>query len=122
MLTGDYKILENGDILVELVDGSYTYSPDGLLMKVEQGSSVTINEYEGLSLIRSEKTDGDKKTVTSYENGTELEVLDYEDGILVSRTIFTDSGKVQTLSSNGRELATVYYKMDNKTVDKIEYK
>ena len=45
-----------------------------------------------------------------------------QDGILESRTVFTESGKVQTLYSNGRELATVYYKIDNRTVDRIEYR
>ena len=122
VLTGDYEILENGDILVKLVDGTYTYSPDGLLMKLEQGTSVTVNEYEGLNLVRSEMTDGDNRTVTLYSEGRESEILDYEDSNLVSRTVFTDNGKVQTLYSNGRELATVYYKSDNRTVDRIEYR
>lgn len=122
VLTGDYEILETGEIIVELEDGTYTYSSDGLLMKVEQGSSVTLNYYDGLDLIRSEKTDGNKMTVTSYEKGMETEILDYEDGILVSRTIFPETGKEQTIYTNGRELATVYYKIDNKTVDRIEYK
>lgn len=122
VLTGDYEVLDTGEILVELEDGIYTYSPDGLLMKVEQGSSLTLNEYEGIDLVRSEKTDGDKRTVTIYKDGKEAEILDYEDGILVSRTTFPDTGKVQTIYSNGRELATVYYKIDNKTVERIEYK
>lgn len=122
VLTGDYEVLESGEILVKLEDGTYTYSSDGLLMRVEQGTSVTKNEYEGNRLVRSEKTDGKNKTITSYENGMESEVLDYENGQLVSRTTFPDTGKVQVVYSNGRELATVYYKMDNKTVDRIEYK
>ena len=122
VLTGDYEILEHGDILVKLEGVTYTYSPDGLLMKVEQGTSVTINEYEGLNLVRSELTDGDSRTVTIYVDGKESEILDYEDGSLVSRTTFPDTGKVQILYSNGRELATVYYKLDNRTVDRIEYR
>ena len=122
VLTGDYEILEDGDILVKLEGVTYTYSPDGLLMKVEQGTSVTINEFEGLNLVRSELTDGDSRTVTIYVDGKESEILDYEDGSLVSRTTFPDTGKVQILYSNGRELATVYYKLDNRTVDRIEYR
>ena len=122
VLTGDYEILEDCDILVKLEGVTYTYSPDGLLMKVEQGTSVTINEYEGLNLVRSELTDGDSRTVTIYVDGKESEILDYEDGSLVSRTTFPDTGKVQILYSNGRELATVYYKLDNRTVDRIEYR
>ena len=122
VLTGDYVILEDGDILVKLEGVTYTYSPDGLLMKVEQGTSVTINEYEGLNLVRSELTDGDSRTVTIYVDGKESEILDYEDGSLVSRTTFPDTVKVQILYSNGRELATVYYKLDNRTVDRIEYR
>lgn len=122
VLTGDYEILESGEIIVKLDDGKYTYSSDGLLLKVEQGTSVTLNYYDGLDLVRSEKTDGNKETVTSYEKGRETEILDYDEGILVSRTIFPETGKEQTIYTNGRELATVYYKMDNKTVDRIEYK
>ena len=122
VLTGDYEILENGDILVKLEGGTYTYSPDGLLIKEEQGTSVTVNEYEGINLVRSEMTDGKHRTVTLYSEGKESEVLDYEDDILVSRTTFPDTGKVQILYSNGRELATVYYKLDNRTVDRIEYR
>ena len=60
--------------------------------------------------------------MTLYSEGRESEILDYEDSNLVSRTVFTDNGKVQTLYSNGRELATVYYKSDNRTVDRIEYR
>ena len=67
-------------------------------------------------------TDGDKRTVTIYSEGKESEILDYKDAILESRTVFTESGKVQTLYSNGREIATVYYKIDNRTVDRIEYR
>ena len=58
ILTGDYVVLDTGEILVTTEDGTYTYSPDGLLMKVEQGSAVTINSYEGTAIIRSEMTDG----------------------------------------------------------------
>ena len=122
VLNGDYEILESGEILVRLEDGCYTYSPDGLLIKMEQGTSVTINEYEGMNLVRSELTDGDSRTVTLYVDGKENEILDYEDGILVSRTTFPDTGKVQILYSNGRELATVYYKIDNRIVDRVEYR
>ena len=122
VLTGDYEVLEDGDILVRLDGATYTYSSDGLLIRLEQGTSVTINEYEGLNLVRSEMTDGDKRTVTIYSEGKESEILDYKDAILESRTVFTESGKVQTLYSNGREIATVYYKIDNRTVDRIEYR
>ena len=122
VLTGDYEVLESGEIQVVLEDGIYTYSSDGLLLKVEQGSAVTLNYYEGTILVRSELTDGNQNTVTVYENGRENEVFVYEKDELISRTIFPDTGKVQTLYSNGRELATVYYKPDNRTVDRIEYR
>ena len=122
VLTGDYEVLENGDIVVELEDGTYTYSEDGLLMKLEQGSSVTKYSYEGRTLVHSETENGTKRTVTEYENGLEKEILDYEDGVLVSRTVCRDTGNIQTLYRNGREIATVYYKTDNRTVDRIEYK
>ena len=122
VLTGDYEISENGDILVKLDGATYTYSSDGLLMKLEKGTAVTVNEYEGLNLVRSEMTDGDNRTVTLYVDGKENEILDYKDGSLESRTTFPDTGKVQILYSNGRELATVYYKIDNRTVDRIEYR
>lgn len=122
ILSGDYETLESGDILVRLEDGNYRYSPDGLLLEVVRGSAVTKNEYDGLDLIRSETVDGAFKTVTFYEDGREKDILEYEADILVSFTTFSDTGKVQTLYRNGRELATVYYKEDNRTVDRIEYR
>ena len=122
ILSGDYETLENGDILVRLEDGNYRYSPDGLLLEVVRGSAVTTNEYNGLDLIRSETVDGAFKTVTIYEDCREKDILEYEADILVSFTTFSDTGKVQTLYRNGRELATVYYKEDNRTVDRIEYR
>ena len=122
ILSGDYETLESGDILVRLEDGNYRYSPDGLLLEVVRGSAVTTNEYDGLDLIRSETVDGAFKTVTFYEDGREKDILEYEADILVSFTTFSDTGKVQTLYRNGRELATVYYKEDNRTVDRIEYR
>ena len=54
--------------------------------------------------------------------GKESEVLVYNEDELISRTEFPDTGKIQTLYSNGRELAVVYYKPDNRTVDRIEYR
>ena len=88
VLTGDYETLENGDILVRLEDGTYRYSPDGLLIEVTRGSSVTKNEYEGTDLIRSETIDGTARTVTVYENGREKEILEYDGDSLVSFTAF----------------------------------
>lgn len=122
ILTGDYEVLDSGEIRVVLEDGIYTYSSDGLLMKVEQGPAVTVNFYEGIVLVRSEMTDGEQKTVTFYVDGKESEVLVYKEDELISRTEFPDTGKIQTLYSNGRELAVVYYKPDNRTVDRIEYR
>ena len=85
-------------------------------------SAVTINSYEGTAIIRSEMTDGNRKTVSFYENGKENVVFVYEKDELISRTVFPETGKEQTLYSNGRELATVYYRPDNRTVDRIEYR
>lgn len=122
ILTGYYEVLDSGEIRVVLEDGTYTYSSDGLLMKVEQGPAVTVYFYEGIVPVRSEMTDGNQKTVTFYADGKESEVLVYNEDELISRTEFPDTGKIQTLYSNGRELAVVYYKPDNRTVDRIEYR
>ena len=122
VLTGDYKVLESGEIVVELEDGTYTYSEDGLLLKIEQGSSVTTNTYEGRQLVKSETVTGENRKVVLYENGNECEILDYEGSQLISRTLCRREGNIQTLYRNGREIAVVYYNADNRTVERIEYR
>lgn len=122
VLTGDYEIKESGEIVVNLSDGIYTYSEDGLLLKVVQGASITTNTYEGRTIVKSETVTGNNRKVVLYENGSESEILDYENSQLVSRTLCRRDGNIQILYRNGREIATVYYKMDNRTVDRIEYR
>ena len=38
-----------------------------------------------------------------------------------SRTEYRTEGNIQVLYKNGRKVATVYYRQDNRTVDRIEY-
>ena len=122
VLTGDYKVQESGEIVVELEDGTYTYSEDGLLLKLVQGASVTTNTYEGRQLVKSETVAGGNTKVVLYENGAESEILDYEGSQLISRTLCRKEGNIQTLYRNGREIAVVYYNADNRTVERIEYR
>ena len=122
VLTGDYEIQESGEIVVKLSDGTYTYSEDGLLLKVVQGSSTTINTYDGRTIVKSETVTGEARKVVLYENGSEIEIQDYDGNLLVSRTLCRKEGNIQILYRDGREIATVYYKMDNRTVDRIEYR
>ena len=122
VLTGDYKVQESGEIVVELDDGIYTYSEDGLLLKVVQGTSVTTNSYEGRQLVKSETVTGENRKVVLYEGGSEHEILDYDGSQLVSRTLCRKEGNIQTLYRNGREIAVVYYNADNRTVERIEYR
>lgn len=122
VLTGDYKVQEGGEIVVELEDGTYTYSEDGLLLKLVQGASVTTNTYEGRQLVKSETMAGGNTKVVLYEKGSESEILDYEGSQLISRTLCRKEGNIQTLYRNGREIAVVYYNADNRTVERIEYR
>ncbi len=122
VLTGDYKVQESGEIVVELEDGTYTYSEDGLLLKLVQGASVTTNTYEGRQLVKSETVTGENRKIVLYEGGSEHEILDYEGAQLISRTLCRKEGNIQTLYRNGREIAVVYYNADNRTVERIEYR
>ena len=68
-----------------------------------------------------ETKDKTSRIVENYGDGTPYDRYEYENEILVSHTVFRDEGIIKTMYSKGRVVAVVYYKKDNRTVDRIEY-
>lgn len=121
VIEGDYEINDTGDIVMMEGDTQYTYSSDGLLMLVETPMSRTEYVYEDYVIMEKTTYNSNAYAVESYANGKAYQMESYEDGQLVSLTIYQENGNVQTLYNKGTEIATIFYKPDNRTVDRIEY-
>lgn len=119
---GEHRILENGDILIiEDTDTQSVYSPKGLLLSSKKGDRLVSYMYDDEYLIRVETTDGASKTVENYSDNKPYDRYEYENEVLISHTVFRPEGSVKTMYSQGRVVAVVYYRKDNRTVDRIEY-
>ncbi|MBP5161756.1 MAG: hypothetical protein ILP16_02100, partial [Spirochaetales bacterium] len=121
VIKDDHEVLEDGRIRYEQNGITYIYSPEGLLLSTEENGVVSEYFYAGRTIERIETVDGNLMSVENYTDGRATERLVYEDGILTSRTEYRAEGNVQVLYKNGRKVATVYYRQDNRTVDRIEY-
>ena len=118
---GDYEVLEDGSIRYGKNGTVFVYSPSGLLKSVEQDGVLSEYYYEDRTLAWIETTDGAIRSVENYRDGKAFEKLVYENEVLVSLTEYRTGGNVQYLYRDGRKIATVYYRQDNRTVDRIEY-
>lgn len=121
VISEDYEVLEDGRIRYEKNGAVYIYSPSGLLTSVEQDGELSEYYYEDRKLIRVETSYGDTRSVENYRNGRPFEKLVYEREVLVSLMEYRTEGNVQYLYRDGRKIATVYYRQDNRTVDRIVY-
>ena len=121
VLTGQHSV--NADGMIEYSEGDvlWTYYPDGRIMSVCDGTYLKKYFYEEGVLSRTETTRGDNLSVGTYKDGKEVSRSEYEKGVLVSFTELRSEGNIKTLYSEGRKVAVVYYRSDNRTVDRIEY-
>ena len=121
VVSGDHEVLENGNILYEDNGTVYLYSPSGKLLSKEENGAVSEYFYNNGRLDRIETADGNTRSIEKYENGTAVLLTVYENGVMASTTQYRTQGNIQTLYRDGRKVATVYYRQDNRTVDRIEY-
>lgn len=121
VVSGDYEVLDDGMIRYEKNGASYIYSPSGLLMSVELNGVISEYFYDARTLVKVETTDGSVRSIENYRDGKAFEKLVYENGVLASLTEYRSGGNVQYLYRDGRRIAAVYYRQDNRTVDRIEY-
>ena len=121
VISEDYEVLDDGSIRYQKAGAEYVYSPSGLLMSVSQDGAFSEYYYENKTLVRIETTDGAVRSVENYRDGKAFEKLVYENEVLASLTEYRTEGNIQYLYRNGRKIATVYYRQDNRTVDRIEY-
>lgn len=125
LLAGNYDTNENGDMVIVDGDYIYEYSVEGaLLRKIGLGSTVEyLYEDDVLVGVRTTFDDGGF-SYGVYEQGvlSSLEEFDAS-GAISSRTVYgkEGTGKVRTLYDSGRPVANVYYREDNRRVDRIEY-
>lgn len=120
--SGEHKILENGDILImEDASTESVYNQRGQLLSRKKGEKLVTYLYDDDYLIRVETKDKTSRIVENYGDGKPYDRYEYENEILVSHTVFRDEGNIKTMYSKGRVVAVVYYKKDNRTVDRIEY-
>jgi len=120
--TGTHTVNADGSITVSTEDRILTYSADGLLLKEVSDSETVTYTYNGklLSSITVEK--GNMKTVERYEDGLAKELATYKDGVISGILRYSESGNILTVYENGEPVAVVRYKMDNRTIESIEYK
>jgi len=121
VVSSDHEILENGNIKYEENGITYVYSPSGKLLTKEQNGAVSEYFYANNKISKVETTDGNMKGIEMYEDGTAVSMTVYENGVIASMTLYRTEGNIQTLYRDGRKVATVYYRQDNRTVDSIEY-
>ncbi len=121
VLTGQHSV--NADGMIEYSEGDvlWTYYPDGRIMSVGDGTYLKKYFYEEEVLSRTETLRGENLAVGTYKDGREVSRSEYEKGVLVSFTELRSEGNIKTLYSEGRKVAVVYYRSDNRTVDRIEY-
>lgn len=122
VVQGDYVINEDGDIQYDEAGITYIYSAEGLLLETREGEIVTTFSYDGTILVSTMRIDGSTEVIENYLDGKISETLVYENEVLSSQTYHKDGGNIQILYKDGRKVATVYYKEDNRTVDRIEYR
>ena len=121
ILKGEHSVSDDGNIIYMEGSREYVYLPDGRILSVTDGTTVRNYIYEENKLVRVETATGSLLSVEYYSNGSAVRRLDYEDGELTSETELRKEGNIRKLYSKGRLVATVYYRSDNRTVDRIEY-
>lgn len=121
VVSSDYEILENGNIRYVENGIIYIYSPSGRLLSTEDNGAVSEYFYVNNKISRIETVNGNVKSIEMYEDGSAVGITVYEDGVIASKTLYRAEGNIQTLYRDGRKMATVYYRPDNRTVDSIEY-
>lgn len=125
LLSKNYDTTEDGNIVIIDEDLTYEYSKEGaLLRRIGLGSTTEyLYEEDVLVGVRTTLADG-SFSYGVYEAGV-LSSLDEFDanGTILSRTVYgkDGAGMVRTLFDSGRPVANVYYREDNRRVDRIEY-
>jgi len=121
-----FETLEDGTTVIVTENARYEYSTNGVLSREIREDSTIEYFYEEGKLISTKAVYNDGKSkVENYEDGIIVKTEEYDSlGVMISSILYdSDStgGMVKTLYDNGRPIAVVYYKEDNKRIDRIEY-
>lgn len=117
----EYETEESGN-WIERRDGvTRTYSPDGLLISEESGSTLTEYLYEDGIVSEVTVTEGDKRLVTSYSDGKVSRTDEYNDGVIQKTRTFLDNGDIEEIRyRNGEEEYLIVFEGDGERVKKVE--
>lgn len=120
-----YETLESGNTVVTQGDVKYEYSKEGILIKKISQNETTEYFYKD-RVLSSSKTvfNNASYNIEEYDDGKVVSLKEYDiNGILKVSILYSSSneGMVKTMYDNGRPVANVYYKEDNKRIDRIEY-
>jgi hypothetical protein len=124
VLTGDFETLEDGTFKVVDEGKTYHYSEKGLLLSIEsEEEKVQYNYVEAkISTIKTTYKNNSFK-VESYDNGTLIKVEQFsETGVLTTLDDYSTGKLIRTVYKDGRPVADIYYKEDNVSVNRIEYR
>ncbi len=120
-----YETLESGNTVVTQSDVKYEYSNDGILIRKTSQNETVEYFYEDGVLFASKTVFNDLSyNIEQYDNGSVVLVQEYDkNGVLKVSIIYnlSNEGMVKTMYDNGRPVADIYYKEDNKRIDRIEY-
>ena len=125
LLSSNYDINEDGNIVIVDGDITYEYSSEGVLLKeIGLGSTAEYLYVEDVLVgVRTTMEDG-SYSLGVYEDGVLSSLEEFDaNGTISSRTVYGKDGEgmVRTLFDAGRPVADVHYKEDNRRVDRIEY-
>ena len=124
VLTGDFETLEDSTFKVVDEGKTYHYSEKGLLLSIEsEEEKVEYNYVEAkISTIKTTYKNNSFK-VESYDNGTLIKVEQFSEiGVLTTLDDYSTGKLIRTVYKDGRPVADIYYKEDNVSVNRIEYR
>ncbi|MCF0262698.1 MAG: hypothetical protein HUK23_07290 [Sphaerochaetaceae bacterium] len=122
IVEGNYVKDNDGNLVIERDGLVYKYSSLGKLLYEQVLGGEIEYYYDDNLLIKIISTVDAQQRITYFVNEQPSEQHLYENEILKSITHFYEGGNIQEIYSDDRLIAVVYYRKDNYTVDRIEYK
>ena len=123
---GDFDVDSSGNISFTRNGTVYTYGPGSELLSEENDFSLINYTYEEGHLVSKTvqgKTVPVTLVVTQYSDDSATSEITYTDNVLTQVIEYRANGigMVKTVYNNAIPVARVYYKSDNKKVERVEY-
>lgn len=122
ILNGDFSITPEGLIQYSIDGITKTYSSEGLILKEEGPDYINSFSYSDNGQLDSSVLKTGNKTIQSeYTDGVLFSQTEYLDNVINGYTVYKPEGMVRTMFSNGKKVADVYYRSDNRKIKEIQY-